>query len=132
MRATPLPSNRAPEPPYADASTGGRSPQHYECAEPGIGAGLATFGYAAFGHTTCVIWRGQMQCAACAPMPCSVIAIVHLPRSRICPQMTTMATGCRAISLIKGIEFNEQGPILISDMIKVLARELRRRMHDSP
>ena len=32
--------------------------------------------------------------------------------------MTTIGKGCRAISLIKGIEFNEQGPILISDMIK--------------
>ena len=34
------------------------------------------------------------------------------------PQMTTMAKGCRAISLIKGIEFGETGPILISNMIK--------------
>ena len=33
--------------------------------------------------------------------------------------MTTMANGCRALSLIKGIEFEEGGPILISNMIKV-------------
>ena len=36
----------------------------------------------------------------------------------ICPQMTTMAKGCRAISLIKGIEFGEGGPRLISGIIK--------------
>jgi len=29
-----------------------------------------------------------------------------------------MAPGCRAISLIKGIEFSDEGPILISNMIK--------------
>ena len=32
--------------------------------------------------------------------------------------MTTMAPNCRALSLIKGIEFEEGGPILISNMIK--------------
>jgi len=42
----------------------------------------------------------------------------HQFLGRICPQMTTMAKGCRALSLIKGIEFEEGGPILISNMIK--------------
>ena len=42
----------------------------------------------------------------------------HQFLGRICPQMTTMANGCRALSLIKGIEFEEGGPILISNMIK--------------
>ena len=37
--------------------------------------------------------------------------------------MNTVAKGCRAISLIKGIEFNERGPILISNMIKVRPSE---------
>merc|ERR1711988_105180 len=31
---------------------------------------------------------------------------------------TGMAKGCKAISLIKGIEFEEKGPVLISNMIK--------------
>merc|ERR1719231_391879 len=47
-----------------------------------------------------------------------IFVLPHQFLGRICPQMTTMAKGCRAISLIKGIEFNEQGPILISNMIK--------------
>ena len=42
---------------------------------------------------------------------------------RICPKMNTVAKGCRAISLIKGIEFNDRGPILISNMIKVRPSE---------
>jgi len=33
-------------------------------------------------------------------------------------KMVGMRPGCRAISLIKGIEFDEEGPILISNMIK--------------
>ena len=47
-----------------------------------------------------------------------IFVLPHQFLGRICPQMTTMAKGCRAISLIKGIEFEEAGPILISNMIK--------------
>ena len=47
-----------------------------------------------------------------------VFVLPHQFLGRICPQMTTMAKGCRALSLIKGIEFEEGGPILISNMIK--------------
>jgi len=47
-----------------------------------------------------------------------IFVLPHQFLGRICPQMTTMAKGCRVISLIKGIEFSESGPILISNMIK--------------
>jgi len=47
-----------------------------------------------------------------------IFVLPHQFLGRVCPQMTTVAKNCRAISLIKGIEFNEQGPILISSMIK--------------
>merc|ERR1719453_2927218 len=47
-----------------------------------------------------------------------IFVLPHQFLGRICPQMTTMAKGCRIISLIKGIEFEEAGPILISNMIK--------------
>ena len=47
-----------------------------------------------------------------------IFVLPHQFLGRICPQMTTMAKGCRAISLIKGIEFEESGPVLISNMIK--------------
>lgn len=38
---------------------------------------------------------------------------------RTCPKIVGYAKGCRALSLIKGIEFSDTGPLLISDMIKV-------------
>jgi len=47
-----------------------------------------------------------------------VFVLPHQFLGRICPQMTTIAPNCRAISLIKGIEFGEAGPILISSIIK--------------
>lgn len=56
--------------------------------------------------------------SACTDATLLVFVLPHQFLGRICPQMTTMAKGCRAISLIKGIEFGESGPILISNMIK--------------
>ena len=56
--------------------------------------------------------------SACTDATLLVFVLPHQFLGRICPQMTTMAKGCRVISLIKGIEFGEQGPILISNMIK--------------
>jgi len=47
-----------------------------------------------------------------------IFVLPHQFLGRICPQMIGMAKGCRAISLIKGIEFEDGGPILISNMIK--------------
>jgi len=47
-----------------------------------------------------------------------IFVLPHQFLGRICPQMTAMAKGCRAISLIKGIEFENGGPVLISNMIK--------------
>merc|ERR1711988_1202035 len=47
-----------------------------------------------------------------------VFVLPHQFLTRICPTMTTMAKGCKALSLIKGIEFEEGGPVLISNMIK--------------
>merc|ERR1719478_1851333 len=47
-----------------------------------------------------------------------IFVLPHQFLNRICPQMTTMAKNCRAISLIKGIEFEGGGPVLISNMIK--------------
>ena len=55
---------------------------------------------------------------ACTDATLLVFVLPHQFLGRICPQMTTMANGCRALSLIKGIEFEEGGPILISNMIK--------------
>jgi len=56
--------------------------------------------------------------SACTDATMLVFVLPHQFLGRICPQMTTMAKGCRCISLIKGIEFEESGPKLISDMIK--------------
>ena len=56
--------------------------------------------------------------SACTDATLMVFVLPHQFLGRICPQMTTMAKGCRCISLIKGIEFGEAGPILISNMIK--------------
>jgi len=56
--------------------------------------------------------------SACQDATMMVFVLPHQFLGRICPQMTTMAKGCRALSLIKGIEFEEGGPILISNMIK--------------
>merc|ERR1719217_1294215 len=47
-----------------------------------------------------------------------IFVLPHQFLGRICPQMTTMAKNCRAVSLIKGIEFENGGPVLISNMIK--------------
>jgi len=47
-----------------------------------------------------------------------VFVLPHQFLTRTCPKITGYASGCRALSLIKGIEFSETGPILISDMIK--------------
>merc|ERR1711988_834015 len=47
-----------------------------------------------------------------------VFVLPHQFLTRTCPKMTGMAKGCKAISLIKGIEFEEKGPVLISNMIK--------------
>jgi len=47
-----------------------------------------------------------------------IFVLPHQFLGRICPQMSTVAPNCRAISLIKGIEFDESGPILISNLIK--------------
>ena len=56
--------------------------------------------------------------SACTGASLLVFVLPHQFLGRICPQMTTMTKGCRALSLIKGIEFEEGGPILISNMIK--------------
>merc|ERR1719331_1515112 len=56
--------------------------------------------------------------SACTDATLLVFVLPHQFLGKICPQMTTMAKGCRCISLIKGIEFSETGPILISNMIK--------------
>jgi len=56
--------------------------------------------------------------SACTDATMLVFVLPHQFLGRICPQMTTMAKGCRCISLIKGLEFQESGPLLISDMIK--------------
>merc|ERR1711871_1186763 len=56
--------------------------------------------------------------SACTDATLLVFVLPHQFLGRICPQMTTMAKGCKALSLIKGIEFEEGGPILISNMIK--------------
>jgi glycerol-3-phosphate dehydrogenase (NAD+) len=47
-----------------------------------------------------------------------IFVLPHQFLGRICPQMTGMAKGCRAVSLIKGIEFENGGPVLISNLIK--------------
>jgi len=47
-----------------------------------------------------------------------VFVLPHQFLTRCCPKITSAAPNCRALSLIKGIEFGESGPILISDMIK--------------
>ena len=47
-----------------------------------------------------------------------VFVMPHQFLARTCPKITGMAPGCRAVSLIKGIEFEEEGPLLISKMIK--------------
>jgi len=56
--------------------------------------------------------------SACTDATLLVFVLPHQFLGRICPQMSTIAPNCRAISLIKGIEFDENGPILISNMIK--------------
>merc|ERR1719387_1773288 len=56
--------------------------------------------------------------SACTDSTLLVFVLPHQFLGKICPQMTTMANGCRCISLIKGIEFDESGPLLISNMIK--------------
>jgi glycerol-3-phosphate dehydrogenase (NAD+) len=56
--------------------------------------------------------------SACSDATLLVFVLPHQFLGKLCPQMTTMADGCRCISLIKGIEFDESGPILISNMIK--------------
>merc|ERR1719453_1161678 len=56
--------------------------------------------------------------SACTDASLLVFVLPHQFLGKLCPQMTTMADGCRCISLIKGIEFGESGPILISSMIK--------------
>lgn len=55
---------------------------------------------------------------ACTGSTLLIFVLPHQFLGRICPKMNTVAKGCRAISLIKGIEFNDRGPILISNMIK--------------
>uniref|UniRef100_A0A7S0EYM2 Glycerol-3-phosphate dehydrogenase [NAD(+)] n=1 Tax=Phaeocystis antarctica TaxID=33657 RepID=A0A7S0EYM2_9EUKA len=52
-----------------------------------------------------------------------IFVLPHQFLGRICPQMTGMAKGCRAVSLIKGIEFKDSKPILISDL---LAAEMKK------
>ena len=47
-----------------------------------------------------------------------VFVLPHQFLAKTCPKITGMAEGCRAVSLIKGIEFEEEGPLLISKMIK--------------
>jgi glycerol-3-phosphate dehydrogenase (NAD+) len=47
-----------------------------------------------------------------------VFVLPHQFLGRICPEMTSHRRGARAISLIKGIEFDDKGPVLISSMIK--------------
>jgi len=47
-----------------------------------------------------------------------IFVLPHQFLNRICPQMVGMAKNCRAVSLIKGIEFEGGGPVLISNMIK--------------
>ena len=43
----------------------------------------------------------------------------HQFLGRICPTIVgSIAPGCKAISLIKGIEFKNNEPVLISSMIK--------------
>ena len=56
--------------------------------------------------------------SACTDATLLVFVLPHQFLGKICPSMTTMAKGCRCISLIKGIEFEEGGPVLISNMIK--------------
>ena len=48
--------------------------------------------------------------SACTDASLLVFVLPHQFLGRICPQMTTMAKGCRALSLIKGIEFEEVRP----------------------
>jgi len=55
---------------------------------------------------------------ACEGATMLVFVLPHQFLGRICPKMVGMSKGCRAISLIKGIEFSETGPILISNLIK--------------
>ena len=47
-----------------------------------------------------------------------VFVLPHQFLGRISPKITGMAKGCRALSLIKGIEFSDSEPLLISGMIK--------------
>merc|ERR1719454_1176611 len=56
--------------------------------------------------------------SACKDATLLVFVLPHQFLGRICPQMTTQTKHARALSLIKGIEFEEGGPILISNMIK--------------
>merc|ERR1740127_177477 len=56
--------------------------------------------------------------SACTDATLMVFVLPHQFLTRICPKMTGMQKNCRALSLIKGIEFGDDGPILISNMIK--------------
>ena len=56
--------------------------------------------------------------SACTDASLLVFVLPHQFLGRICPQMTTMAKGCRALSLIKGIEFEDGRPVLISDLLQ--------------
>ena len=47
--------------------------------------------------------------SACTDATLLVFVLPHQFLGKICPQMTTMAPGCRCISLIKGIEFSDAG-----------------------
>ena len=56
--------------------------------------------------------------SACSGASLLVFVTPHHFLGRVCPQIVGTADGCRAISLIKGIEFDETGPVLISSMIQ--------------
>merc|ERR1719487_1252494 len=56
--------------------------------------------------------------SACQGASLLVFVLPHQFLTRICPKMTGMQKNCRALSLIKGIEFGDDGPILISNMSK--------------
>ncbi|KAL1518745.1 hypothetical protein AB1Y20_003030 [Prymnesium parvum] len=55
---------------------------------------------------------------ACKDATMLVFVLPHQFLGRTCPNIVGYAKGCRALSLIKGIEFSDTGPLLISDMIK--------------
>jgi len=55
---------------------------------------------------------------ACCDATLLIFVMPHQFLSKTCPRMVGYKKNCRAISLIKGIEFGAKGPILISSMIK--------------